>query len=86
MSEEVPVVVPASTPGPVAEPAPVWPDPIVEDFHDPEWPDLTVSKEEVERWVLTHKKMLIRTVTWNLCAKPPPAKEAMTTTLLPSNK
>lgn len=71
----------------VEPPPPAWPEPLVEDFSDPDWPELATStNEEVERWVLENKRILLRTVTWNLCAKAPPSKEEITRTLLPANK
>lgn len=59
-----------------------WPDPLVEDFTDSEWPDLSQSDANVQAWVLKNKKILLRTITWNLCAKPPPGKDKLLKTLL----
>ena len=50
------------------------------------WPDLTESEENVEKWVVENKILLIRAVTWNLCARAPPEVEATNVTLLPKNK
>ncbi len=58
-----------------------WPEPFVEDFDDPDWPQFD-NDAQVRRWVLTHRKVLLRTVTWNLCARTPPPKEAVLTNLL----
>lgn len=65
--------------------APLWPNPLVETF-DANWPDLSQSDTEAENWLLENKKLLIRTVTWNLCAKAPPAVEQVNQLLLPKNK
>lgn len=73
----------ADTPKVEENPAPsVWPSPFVEDFNDPDWPNLEADESEVLKWVTANKRLMMRTVTWNLCAKPPPAKEAFATTLL----
>lgn len=60
----------------------VWPSPIVEDFNDADWPNLQDSDEHILEWVMKNKRLLVRTVTWNLCAKPPPPKEETKKTLL----
>lgn len=60
----------------------VWPSPLVEDFNDPDWPNLEADDTEVLKWVTANKKLLMRTITWNLCAKPPPSKEAFSNNLL----
>lgn len=65
--------------------APLWPNPLVETF-DSNWPDLSVTDIEAENWLLANKKLLIRTVTWNLCAKAPPAVDQVTQLLLPRNR
>lgn len=78
-----------AVPAPITEPPPplVWPKPLVEDFTDRDWPDLqTTSDEDVVKWVMTNKRLLIRTVTWNLCAKPPPNKESLTQSLIPPHR
>lgn len=82
----------ASTPATVenrneAQPA-TWPEVIVEDFTDKSWPDLSpgASDEAVENWVHENKKVLVRTVTWNLCAEPPPAVGDIQQNLLPKDK
>eukprot|EP00981_Chlorochromonas_danica_P006465 scaffold1401_cov180-Ochromonas_danica.AAC.15 len=83
---------PTTLPTPTAEPPPpdgplVWPKPLLEDFTDKDWPDLhTSSDEDVVKWVMTNKRLLIRTVTWNLCAKSPPNKENLTQSLLPPHR
>lgn len=64
-----------------------WPSPIVEDF-TAGWPVLCSESEEhdVEKWVINNKKILIRTSTWNLCAKPPPNIESLCANLLPTDR
>lgn len=58
-----------------------WPTPLTEDFNDPDWPNLEDSDENILDWVMKTKKLLVRTVTWNLCAKPPPPKEQLQNSL-----
>lgn len=41
---------------------------------------------EVEQWLRERKKLSIRTVTWNLCARAPPSIEETSANLLPKNK
>lgn len=41
---------------------------------------------EVEQWLREKKKLSIRTVTWNLCARAPPSVEDTRANLLPRNK
>jgi hypothetical protein len=60
----------------------VWPAPIVEIFNDPEWPNLEAEDSEVLKWVTSSRKLLLKTVTWNLCAKNPPPKEELCASLL----
>ena len=50
------------------------------------WPDLSTSGPEVEEWVVSNTKIMLRTVTWNLAAKPPPAVDAATSVMLPRNR
>eukprot|EP01031_Cornospumella_fuschlensis_P027507 gene27507-33224_t len=75
MATEVPAEVPS-----------IWPEPFVEDFNDPNWPNLGLGNDEIEKWVLENKQVMVRTVTWNLCAKPPPNKDAIVNTTIPLNK
>jgi hypothetical protein len=66
----------------------VWPEPLVETF-DSTWPSLSLSETsvaDVEKWVVDNRKVLIRTVTWNLCAKPPPATSGISLNLLPRDR
>jgi ribosomal protein S18 len=60
----------------------IWPDPLVENFNDSDWPNLDLQDAEVLKWVTEHKRVLLRTITWNLCAKPPPPKEELCSNLL----
>ena len=62
----------------------VWPAPLQED--EKSLPGLDSVGPEVEEWVRAEKKISIRTVTWNLCARAPPPIEAATTLLLPRNR
>lgn len=64
---------------------PIWPEAHVEVF-DESWPDLTMSAEEVGKWVITNKKVLVRTITWNLCANPPPSSNEICIDLLPKDR
>ena len=70
---------------------------IKEKFDDADWPELdsTPSPSECEnkpdgnkitRWIKTNKKVLLRTVTWNLEAQPPPEVDKAIIELLPRNK
>lgn len=70
-----------------AEPA-TWPEVITENFADSSWPDLSpdTPDESVEAWVNQHKRVLVRTVTWNLCAEPPPAVGEIQQKLLPKDR
>ena len=69
--------------GPVA-----WPEVLTENFGDGSWPDLSseASDESVEAWVQQNGKVLIRTVTWNLCAEPPPIVADIQQNLLPKDR
>jgi hypothetical protein len=81
MSEEL--VNSQSRPG--AEPpvaSVTWPEPLIEDFTDPDWPSFDGDDQSIREWVLKNKKVVMRTITWNLCAKPPPDKSVITRTLL----
>jgi hypothetical protein len=46
----------ASEPAASEPAASKWPEPLVENFDDPEWPQLSLPDEEVRRWVLENKK------------------------------
>ena len=51
------------------------------------WPDLdNADPSEVRQWVCTHKKVLVRAVTWNMEAKKPPPVEDLRRHLLPLNR
>jgi len=60
----------------------LWPSPLIENFNDPDWPKFTGSDEEISTWVMSNKRLLLRTITWNMCAKPPPPKEKLCENLL----
>jgi hypothetical protein len=60
----------------------LWPNPLVEDFNDPDWPKLSGTDEEIANWVMSNRRLLMRTVTWNMCAKPPPSKDLLCENLL----
>lgn len=65
----------------------IWPEPLADSF-DSQWPQLASStpKEDVLSWVTTNGKILVRTVTWNLCANPPPASSDIASSLLPRDR
>jgi hypothetical protein len=66
---------------------PKWPTALNDDFSHPNWPNLNSDDDEnVSRWVLENRKVLIRTITWNLCAKKPPAISMLANKLIPQNK
>ena len=80
--------VPSDT-GDVGPQALVWPAVVTEDFGDTgSWPNLSseVSDESVEAWVRENKKVIVRTVTWNLCAQPPPSVGDIQLNLLPKDR
>lgn len=63
-----------------------WPEPLKEDFSRPELnPPLFLDATANLEWIGKHRKILIRTVTWNLCALPPPPTEYLQT-ILPRNR
>lgn len=66
----------------------LWPEVLTEKFDDGSWPDLSseASDESVEAWVQQNGKILIRTVTWNLCAEPPPGVGDIQKNLLPRDR
>jgi hypothetical protein len=59
-----------------------WPRPLVEDFNDKDWPNLDDTDDNILNWAMKHKRLLVRTITWNLCAKPPPPKAQLQKSLL----
>ena len=61
----------------------IWPAPIKED--EESLPSLDSVGPEVEEWVRTNKRVSVRAVTWNLCARAPPPIDA-TSVLLPKNR
>jgi hypothetical protein len=73
----------------VAHQALIWPAVVTENFGDTgSWPALSseVTDESVEAWVRENKKVIVRTVTWNLCAQPPPSVGDIQLNLLPKDK
>jgi len=64
----------------------VWPEALVEDFNDVNWPKLDVDDEGVERWLLQHGKVMIRVLTWNLGACAPPTEPNTVEAMFPRNK
>ena len=75
----------------------IWPEPLTDNFNDTEWPNLEMDHEadvavqdvrihEIQKWVHEKKKVHIRVITWNLCARPPPAIEDTKKNLFPPNK
>lgn len=64
----------------------IWPEPLIENFNDKDWPQLHLDDESIEKWVIDNKKVLIRVVTWNLCANPPPSSNDISNYMLPKNK
>ena len=70
---------------------PLWPEPLVENFEaltldKISWPVFSDGSAECWKWMLEHKKLVMRCITWNLCGKPPPRKEDIQKLLLPLNK
>jgi hypothetical protein len=69
----------------------VWPAPLVEDFNDTnQWPAIhqpgdSVSSSALD-WVMARQEILLRVVTWNLCAEKPPSEDSTLRTLLPRNR
>jgi hypothetical protein len=63
-----------------------WPEPFVEDFGGDDWPNLEQDDSKVENWAFENKRILLRVVTWNLCAKAPPKIEELTNKILPVNR
>lgn len=54
----------------------VWPTCLKDNFDIDNRPNLQVDDELVEKWVIDNKKILVRTLTWNLMARlPPPAPD-----------
>jgi hypothetical protein len=62
----------------------LWPEPLIERF-DNSWPDLS-DNDVSEKWVYKHKAVLVRAVTWNLCAKKPPPVDDTRKLLFPRDK
>lgn len=60
----------------------VWPAAFVEDFSDSTWPQFDQDDESIRSWTMKEKKLLLRVITWNLCAKPPPSVDIFRQELL----
>ena len=67
-----------------------WPEPFRDNFDErlkrPNLDFIDKNVETIESWILENKKVLIRLITWNLCARNPPAVDEITRTLIPKNK
>ena len=65
----------------------LWPSAFVEAF-DESLPALDASTldDDVKRWVVENKKVLMRVVTWNMAANDPPPMEDVEVTLVPKNR
>jgi len=67
-----------------------WPEPFRDNFDEtlkrPNLDFIDKNVETIESWILENKKVLIRLITWNLCARNPPAVDEITKTLIPKNK
>jgi hypothetical protein len=64
-----------------------WPTPLTESFSYDTRPRIDDCADAVvENWVVENKKVLIRLVTWNLCAKKPPDVKHLESKLLPKNR
>lgn len=60
------------TPSVVEERSAIWPAAFTEDLSDTSWPQFDQDDDSIRSWTLKEKKLLLRVITWNLCAKPPP--------------
>jgi hypothetical protein len=72
-------------------PSPVWPATSHDDFGALDalgsWPNLESTDDVAHReWVMKNQKLLVRVITWNMCANDPPPKEEVQNALLPLNK
>ena len=53
----------------------VWPEPLLENY-DMNWPNLDTDMiTDIESWIRTNKKLLIRSITWNLNGKTLPTDD-----------
>lgn len=71
----------------------VWPNLMKDSFttlgsdHSAAWPSLeSLDKDIICQWIMEKKQILIRCVTWNMQASPPPATDVVQSTLLPLNR
>ncbi len=62
-----------------------WPEPLLENFEE-EWPNFQAEDSEIETSAINSKKIMMRVVTWNLCARPPPPSSQLTRLVMPKNK
>ena len=75
----------------LAHPAAEWPATLSECKDavegDIKWPLLGSSKSRRScQWLMRHKRVLVRCVTWNMCGKQPPPVKEITRTVLPVNR
>jgi hypothetical protein len=70
----------------------IWPEPICDNYDyigDTElpWPDLSVhDKEKIVDWMIDKQRILLRAITWNMQAAPPPPIDDVRKNLLPLNR
>ena len=73
-----------------------WPEPLREAFDQPLvastgreavlWPELEASSRQSWGWLLQHRRLIVRCVTWNLCGLQPPSKEEIQKLVIPLNR
>ncbi len=70
-----------------------WPEPFSDDFNSIggdvklPWPDLSIhDKDKVVDWIFEKQRILLRAITWNMQASPPPPIDEVRKTLLPLNR
>jgi phosphatidylinositol-bisphosphatase len=52
-----------------------WPEPLLENYNT-NWPNLDTDMiKDVESWIITNKKLLVRSITWNLNGKTLPTDD-----------
>ena len=67
----------------------VWPEPLNEKFDDQSsnWPEISaINPNRCLEWININRKLLIKTITWNLQAEPPPSIIEAQQKLFPLNK
>jgi hypothetical protein len=82
---------PSELPPQEQSPSPEWPAATHDHFNELEdlgsWPELHSSDDHGQRsWVIKNKKILLRTITWNMCANRPPPVQHVQRSLLPLNR